>query len=88
MSKIQNEKKPKNPKLRLPQGGLLHQVLDEGFLQKFCEKWRHGYTISGQFDSRFEQLGPGQLAVLSVKGLVASQLTRNTNPGSTCVKKI
>lgn len=75
------------PEVRLPEGGVLHQVLDEGFLEKFCEKWRHGDSIPGQFDGGLEQLGPGQLAVLIVKGLVASQLAGNPDPGSACERK-
>lgn len=80
-------KKTNKAKLRLPEGGLLHQVLHEGFIQKFCQKRRHVDSIPGQFDGGLEQLGPGQLAVLSVKGLVASQLAGNTDPGGAFGRK-
>lgn len=88
ITRVQNRIKDlEKPEWKLPEGGVLHQVLDEGFIQKFCEKRWHGDSIPGQFDSGLEQLGPGQLAVLSVKGLVASQLTGNTNPVSACERK-
>lgn len=56
----------------------------EGFLQESLQEWRHLDAVPGQSNGFLKELVPGQLPVLSVDGLVASQFSGNADPLAAC----
>lgn len=51
-----------------------------GFRQEECQEWRHLDAVPGQPNRRLKELGPRQFPILSVDGLVASQLSGDADP--------